>query len=280
MPEYTLLIVDDEPSILSSLRRVLRREGYKLLMAASGEEALETLGREQVDLLLTDGRMPGMSGIELAKKVKASYPDAIRIILSGYTDVGELAGAINEGEVYRFILKPWNDEELKFTLSHALEHRRLSDENQQLYQRVKEQNEELKQLNANLEQAVDEKTRELQIHNKALLLSQEILDQLPVAVVGIGIDETVVQINRRATERLLTTSACFGAGIDTCLPGDLPMVVRRTLSTGQPCVLPWTDKDREFTLMCHPLRSGGEMRGVVVAAYELMTEPERKGMSF
>ena len=272
MPEHTLLIVDDEPSILSALRRILRREGYKLLTASSGEEAQKTLSSEQVDMLLTDCRMPGMSGIELTKKVKVSHPDMIRIILSGYTDVGEAANAINDGEVYRFILKPWNDEDLKFTLRHAFEHQRLSDENVQLYQRVKEQNEELRKLNSNLEQTVEERTRELQIRNNILLLSQEILDQLPVAVVGIGADETVVQVNRRATERLLTTSACFGANIDACLPEDIPMVVRQTLSTGQSYVLPWTDKDRDFTLMCYPLRVGGDLRGVVVAAYELMTE--------
>jgi DNA-binding NtrC family response regulator len=272
MPEYTLLLVDDEPSIISSLRRLLRREGYVLHTASSGEEALEVLAREKVDMVLSDGRMPGMSGIDLLKKVKASYPEVVRMILSGYTDVAELAGAINEGEAYRFILKPWNDDELRLTLRHAFEHRRLAEENRQLYKRVTEQNDELKLLNANLEQAVEVKARELVIRNRVLMLSQVILDQLPVAVMGVDTTGTIVHANRRALEHHLAHNPNVGTSMTHCLPGDIQQAIRTTISTGEPQSLWQQYEATECTITCCPLQSDGEVRGAVVIFHDVITE--------
>jgi DNA-binding NtrC family response regulator len=118
---YKILIVDDEPANLRTLARLFRDE-YEVLTAASGDEALALLGQHDVALLITDQRMPGMTGIELLKKTVPLRPRMVRIILTGYTDVDALVEAINCGQVYRYVAKPWNNDELRLTVKRALEH--------------------------------------------------------------------------------------------------------------------------------------------------------------
>ncbi len=133
----SILLVDDEANILGSLRRLLRREKYELLTATSAEEGLKILEQKEVNLIISDQRMPGMQGVEFLKKAMELYPDTIRIILSGYTDVDTVTAAINEGRVYQFILKPWNDEELKITIKGALEQYKLQVENKRLIEKMR-----------------------------------------------------------------------------------------------------------------------------------------------
>jgi DNA-binding NtrC family response regulator len=118
---YKILIVDDEPANLRTLARLFR-EDYEVFMAASGNEALALLGQHDVALLITDQRMPGMTGIELLKKTVPLRPRMVRIILTGYTDVDALVEAINCGQVYRYVAKPWDNEELRLTVKRGLEH--------------------------------------------------------------------------------------------------------------------------------------------------------------
>lgn len=118
---YKILIVDDEPANLRSLARLFR-EQYQVLTAGSGAEALELLNKHDVSLLITDQRMPGMTGIELLKNTMPLRPQMVRMILTGYTDVEALVEAINCGHVYRYVTKPWNNDELRLTVKRALEH--------------------------------------------------------------------------------------------------------------------------------------------------------------
>jgi len=118
---YKILIVDDEPANLRALERLFRQQ-YEVVTANSGTEALELLSQHDVALLITDQRMPGMTGIELLKKTMSLRPQMVRIILTGYTDVEALVEAINCGEVYRYITKPWSNEDLRVTIKRALEH--------------------------------------------------------------------------------------------------------------------------------------------------------------
>lgn len=118
---YKLLLVDDEPANLRSLARLFR-EDYEVLTAQSGPEALELLQQHDVALLITDQRMPGMTGIELLKSTMALRPRMVRIILTGYTDVDALVEAINCGQVYRYVTKPWSNEELTITVKRGLEY--------------------------------------------------------------------------------------------------------------------------------------------------------------
>jgi len=139
-----MLIVDDEPANLRTLARLFR-EDYEVLTAESGDDALALLGQHDVALLITDQRMPGMTGIELLKKTVPLRPRMVRIILTGYTDVDALVEAINCGQVYRYVAKPWDNEELRLTVKRALEHYETSRKsyeleltNQRLVARIQE----------------------------------------------------------------------------------------------------------------------------------------------
>lgn len=117
--KQTLLIVDDEPNILTSLARLLRREGFQILTALSPSEAFEHLAKQPVQVILSDQRMPEMSGTEFFARVRQLYPDTIRIVLTGYTDLDSVTGAINRGAIYKFLTKPWDDDQLREQIRDA-----------------------------------------------------------------------------------------------------------------------------------------------------------------
>lgn len=158
----TLLLVDDEENILNSLRRVLRGESYKLLTAASGEAALEQLQSVHVDLVISDARMPGMDGATLLAEVQRRWPGCVRILLTGYADLTTTVKAINEGQIYRYISKPWDDDELRLIIRQALAFQHSERERKRLEALTQEQNIQLQELNASLEQRVVARTAELQ----------------------------------------------------------------------------------------------------------------------
>jgi DNA-binding NtrC family response regulator len=146
MTNPTVLIVDDEENILHALKRLFRRENYQIFTAASAEEGLAIMDREQVDLIISDLKMPGTNGVEFFAQAKGKKPEALRIMLTGHADLKSVIEAIDKGEIYRFLLKPWDDEELKLTIKQALEFYYLQKENQALAQTVNRQNAILQQL--------------------------------------------------------------------------------------------------------------------------------------
>ena len=123
-----LLCVDDEENVLHSLTRTFRHAPFRVMTASSGDEAIRIMENEPVRVLISDQRMPGMEGTALLGKTRERWPHIIRIILSGYTDVPALLRAINVGEVYRFISKPWDDEALKKLVGRAMEQSRVYEE--------------------------------------------------------------------------------------------------------------------------------------------------------
>ena len=140
---YRLLLVDDEPNILASLRRVFQRENYELLFAQSGSEALAIIEKRPVELIMTDFMMPGMNGSELLQEVRARWPQTIRIMLTGQANTDAVMGSVREGAVYRFILKPWNDEDIRLTMALALEQYELIQRNRALEQQTQKQSKDL-----------------------------------------------------------------------------------------------------------------------------------------
>ena len=130
--KHTILAVDDEPANVRMLERLFHKE-FNVLTATSGEEALELLNRETVTLIITDQRMPGMSGTDLLRESLRSRPDAIKIILTGYTDIEALIEAINVTRVYKFVSKPWDPIDLKELVHDAVaEHERQTDQKKML----------------------------------------------------------------------------------------------------------------------------------------------------
>jgi type II secretory ATPase GspE/PulE/Tfp pilus assembly ATPase PilB-like protein/DNA-binding response OmpR family regulator len=145
-PHYRLLLVDDEPNVLKALQRVFHRENYQVLMAASGDEALRICAEQPVQVVISDYMMPMMNGAELLKRIKAIYPGTIRIMLTGHADTGAVMGAVNEGAVYKFILKPWNDDDLRVTVALALEQYDLMQRNRVLQEENSKKTREIQAL--------------------------------------------------------------------------------------------------------------------------------------
>ncbi|WP_028239827.1 EAL domain-containing protein [Stutzerimonas azotifigens] len=115
----TLLLLDDEENILRALARVLRRDGYRILIATRAQDAFELLAKHDVQVILSDQRMPEMNGTEFLSRVKDLYPETVRMVLSGYTDLKSVTNAINEGSIYKFLTKPWDDEQLRLHIAQA-----------------------------------------------------------------------------------------------------------------------------------------------------------------
>ena len=213
-----LLLVDDEPNTLQALRRMFRHEPYELLLASGGEEGLAILSHHEVGVIISDYRMPGMNGVDFLRQVKTRWPDTLRIVLSGFTDLRSVTSAINEGAVYKFLTKPWNDEELREITREAFSLYELQRENRRLNAELREANAELASLNQALERRVEEKTRHLEIHAASLRISHEMLDRLPVAALGIDPDGIVAYANEEAM-RLFSASpgaALVGTSLAQC----------------------------------------------------------------
>lgn len=147
MDQATILFVDDEANVLSALRRSLRKEPYNLVFAQGPEEALELLRETPVDLIVSDHLMPSMDGLTLLKRVKEIQPQIIRVILTGHADLQMTIQAINEGEVFRFLTKPWNDLELKITLKNIVDFIDLRRQNQILMDKVDKQQAYIEKMN-------------------------------------------------------------------------------------------------------------------------------------
>jgi two-component system, probable response regulator PhcQ len=138
-PQRRMLIVDDEENVINALRRSLRREGYDIQVATRPADALVLLKQAPVDLVLSDHLMPEMTGLEFLKLVRDRHPDSVRLMLTGHADMQTAIDAINHGEIYRFLTKPWDDNELKVTLHLAFEQLDLERENRRLLATVRRQ---------------------------------------------------------------------------------------------------------------------------------------------
>ena len=147
----TLLLVDDEANILASLTRLLRADGYQILTALGAEEGLELLASHRVDVIVSDQRMPGMSGVEFLRRVKVLHPATIRLVLSGYTDLQTVTDAINEGAIYKFLTKPWDDSHLRANIQEAFRTKEMADENRRLHSEVLEANSQMSEANQQLQ---------------------------------------------------------------------------------------------------------------------------------
>ena len=161
MRNHAVLFVDDEVNILKAVKRLLRNEPWEVQCASRPQEALELLDTQAVQVVVSDQRMPEMSGVDLLAAVRERHPDVVRMMLTGYTEMNVAVEAINRGEIFRLITKPWNDEELKATLRQAFDHFDLKEEIKRLNQVTREQNFKLQDMNRNLEYKVRDRTKQV-----------------------------------------------------------------------------------------------------------------------
>jgi FixJ family two-component response regulator len=130
--QRTLLLLDDEENILTSLARLLRRDGYEILKATTAAAAFDLLASHPVGVIISDQRMPEMSGVEFLRRAQRIHPDAVRIVLSGYTELAEVAEAVNRGTAYKALTKPWDDDPLRANVEEAFQRHELARENSRL----------------------------------------------------------------------------------------------------------------------------------------------------
>lgn len=139
MERARILFVDDEPNVTEALKRALHKEPYEIFTADSAIAALKILATNDIDIVVSDERMPGMSGSVFLGKVRQTYPETVRIILSGQADLEDVVRAINDGEIYRFCMKPINAADLAITIRQALQQKRLLEQSRRLlreYQKI------------------------------------------------------------------------------------------------------------------------------------------------
>jgi EAL domain-containing protein (putative c-di-GMP-specific phosphodiesterase class I)/FixJ family two-component response regulator len=153
--ERTLLLLDDEENILNSLTHLLRRDGYKILKATHAAAALDLLAQNPVGVIIADLRMPEMTGVEFLRRAKLLYPDTVRMVLSGYTDLINVTDAINEGVIYKFLTKPWDNDLLRANIQEAFQHYELAQDNQRLTDEMAAINEELNRAKHRLEARIE-----------------------------------------------------------------------------------------------------------------------------
>jgi signal transduction histidine kinase len=175
---HTLLVVDDEPDVVQSLRDLLRRE-FNVLGATHARDGLRLLHEQPVHVVMTDQRMPEITGVEFLRSVRRDCPDAIRLLFTGYADIKAVIDAINEGHVYRYITKPWDPDELRTVLHQAGEQYDLLQERQRLLDDLRRKNQELEQANAELRQANALKEAFISVASHELRTPLTILLSLP-----------------------------------------------------------------------------------------------------
>jgi two-component system NtrC family sensor kinase len=206
--QIKILCVDDERNVLRALERIFLDDDYEIVLSGSGDEGLKTMEESgPFQVVISDYRMPVMNGVEFLKAVYERWPETVRIVLSGYADAGAIVAAINEGHIYRFIPKPWNDDELRVTIQNCLERYFLQKNNHELL-------DQLAVANQALEQKVQQRTEQLELRNRALEFSQSLLGNLPVGVAGIDINGMIAYCNDRAAKLLKgVCSDIFGADV-------------------------------------------------------------------
>lgn len=266
-----VLLVDDEPNVLRALKRAFRRTGWNVLTAKDGAEALQHLEQTPAQVVVSDFRMPGLTGVELLREVKERWPDAQRILLTGQADQTAIQEAINRSEIFRFVAKPWDDTDLLAVVSSALEAAHLVAENRRLLRLTLEKNEELAALNASLEQKVRERTLLLSRSKREWEAAFDAL-QAPLSIVGA--DHKVRRANL-AWAQLAGVPIAEVAGreclLTTLQPGSAPLL-QQAVERGETLKLEVQAQARTFVVDVHPWP---EDEPLAVVTYRDVTEERR-----
>lgn len=252
--ERHLLILDDEENVLRALRRTLRPAGFKIHIATSPDQAFEVLALHPVGVVLSDQRMPLMAGSEFLRRVKDLYPQTRRIVLSGYTDLQSITNAINQGAIYKFVTKPWNDAELLALLETAFVEFELGAENRRLQGALQE-------ANRRLGETVQAQGQRMSHGETALDVMHAAIAAVAVPVLGLDPAGMLVMINAAAELLFAPTLPMLGEPVDGLLGFD-----PATNSPGSAQYLSLAG--RMYSVHCTPMTSGGRALGQVLTLLE------------
>jgi EAL domain-containing protein (putative c-di-GMP-specific phosphodiesterase class I)/FixJ family two-component response regulator len=257
----TILLVDDEPNVVSSLKRLFRRDGYTILSATSGQEGLDVLAKHPVDIILSDQRMPGMTGVEFLRSAKKLYPNTLRIVLSGYTELQSVTDAINEGAVFRFLTKPWIDDQLRSFILEAFQHKEMADENQQLNLKIRTANSELARNNRQLLESNQDKQQLIARSELSLNVARETLHRIPLPVIGVDEDGMVAFVNSAGMLLLNQDASLLGADLVYALP-ELDAAVQSTKEGEQGYV---SVGEKRYQVVWHAMGDHSTSRGKIIS---------------
>lgn len=263
----TLLLVDDEVNILASLNRLLRRDGYNILQATGGQEGLALLANNAVDVIVSDQRMPGMSGVEFLREVKKVYPDTVRIVLSGYTELQSVTDAINEGAIYKFLTKPWDDSLIRGHIADAFKHKELLDENSRLSRELIVTNQELAAANIKLEELLNKKEQQIVRDTTILKVIREILQHVPVPILGLDEDEIVAFYNSAAQTLFQQSSSILGMDAHHLMPTLMEAIKHG--GTELACIGDLNDK--RYQVVAHAMGHSSHSQGQILILTEVQS---------
>ncbi|WP_215408904.1 response regulator [Janthinobacterium sp. JC611] len=254
-PPRTLLLVDDEPNILASLKRLLRRDAYHILTAGSGQEGLDVLASHAVDVIVSDQRMPGMLGADFLRKAKLLCPQTIRIMLSGYTELQAVTDAVNEGAIFKFLTKPWEDHQLRAHIAEAFRLKGIDDDNVRLNAQLRDANQALAAANAAMQALVRQQQHQISRDEVSLGIARELLQFLPLPVIGLDEDGMIAFINAAAANLFERGAALLGNEAAIVLPQLFD-------GQGAPCLA--AIDGQPYTVAVHPMGLHSRSRGSLV----------------
>ena len=278
-----VMFVDDEPNILKTLRRLFMDEDYDIHTAGNGREALDLIEAGlRPTVIVSDQRMPEMGGAEFLAQASRLLPDSIRMVLTGYADINAAVAAINQGGIYRYILKPWNDDDLKLSVREAVNHARLVEENRELTRQLAEKNQALAQANERLEEMVQSRTEELRQKVRELegrdklqqyLLEVHPLDELLAKALTVvaevcqtdGLAYYTPSAAGEALSRLASRDGDSGPLSPESEAAIMPALTRILAASGQEELEPQVVHQPGFTCCLMPVARGGQVFGILAA---------------
>jgi FixJ family two-component response regulator len=216
----SILFVDDEQNVLSAVKRMFFDADYELLFAMSGQEGLSILAKHPAAVIVSDMQMPVMNGVEFLERSQKICPDAIRIVLSGHADLKTIMEVINKGSVWRYIAKPWDDNDVKIAIKNAIELYDRNIERKKLIEELREKNELLETMNEQLELKIQERTIQIEAQNKLLKMVLEWNNLGAILSEAAKIIKTTLQVDA------VYLSSAFSDEIFSSREGTTPTAVR------------------------------------------------------
>ncbi|MFT5532696.1 MAG: PAS domain S-box-containing protein/diguanylate cyclase (GGDEF)-like protein [Burkholderiaceae bacterium] len=268
--DRTLLLVDDEVNMVASLKRLLRRDGYRILTAHNGAEGLAILAEHPVDVILSDQRMPGMTGVEFLSIAKTRFPHTIRLVLSGYTELQSVTDAVNEGAIYKFLTKPWDDIKLRGHIQEAFHRKELADDNRRLERQVYTVNLGLAAANRQQQELLGLRQEQIARDASSLHIVREAMQHVPMPVMAIDDNDMIAFVNDAAAQSLRQRGILLGGDVRYLLPEIARYLLPKC--DGLPRARPIALDGQPFLLGTHQMGQGSSSAGWLVT---LTPDPQR-----